>query len=88
MRKILRGYGAKVGGIVSAISAAAIATVAKAQVTYTEVFSATNAEDTIEQIGTDVGPFVLYGLATLAVLMVAYRWFKKIVRGVASGKVK
>ena len=61
---------------------------AHAAVTYDTVFSATNAKDSAQQAITDNQSFALYGLTAVAVLMIALRWFKRITKGVAAGRVK
>lgn len=72
----------------SAIGTALVAVTAHAQVAYDTVFSATNAKDIAEQAILDNQTFVLYGMASVASLMIAIAWFKRISRGVAKGKVK
>lgn len=52
------------------------------------IYSATNAYN---QFSTAAGEISVYVVATFAVLagaMIAIRWFKRGVRGVAAGKVK
>jgi len=52
------------------------------------IFSATNASTVMSNTASDISAYVIAVFALLAGFYVAIRWFKRGVKGVASGRVK